>query len=99
MFKILLAIFAGLTITDNALTLYGIKNLGFREKNPIMRPIVKVPWLSWLVVAGLIAVVGLWCHWLLGVHYWGGIGILAGACILKALPVLHNAKLHIKYKR
>lgn len=99
MFIVLLVVFAGLAIADNALTLYGIKHLGFREVNPIMRPIVKIPWLSWLVVVILVTVVGLWCHWLLGIYYWGGIGVLIGACILKALPVLHNAKLHISFRR
>ena len=99
MFIILLVIFAILAIGDNGLTLYGIKYLGLREKNPIMRPIVKIPWLSWIIVTVVIVVVGYLCHSLLGSYYWAGIGILAGACIFKALPVLHNLKLHIMYNR
>jgi len=99
MFEILLGIFTILAIADNALTLYGIKHLGLREKNPIMRLIVKIPWLSWLVVVTLVTIVGLWCYWICGFGYWYGVGLLAFASILKSIPVIKNLKLHIGYHK
>lgn len=95
------ATFAGLSVADTAITIYGTRNLGLVEVNGMMRPFLEGRHYAalWAVqAAGCAAIVGA-CHLLI---HGGKTSRIVGYALLvavnlgRAYIVYHNLRLHAR---
>ena len=92
--------YAGLAITDTALTIYGTSHLGLIERNSLWAPLFEkrqyaVIWACEAV--STVAIVGL-CHWLIAsdekMPRIIGYAFLAAAVVFRGWVVIKNLQLH-----
>lgn len=98
------ATFAGLSVADTALTIYGTTHLGLREQNSMMRPFFEGRHYAalWAVQATGCAAILAGCHVLIHSDEKAGRivgwGLLIAVNVGRAYIVYHNLRLHAKVR-